>query len=147
MFYLGNLNKDTSLFQKNIDETIWNNLLKKCEFLEEFGSLKYYTFDTIITKNTRTGSIVLEIPKNHKVHTYYSNKYDILEIVSEKKNALIFPIQLEYFNKQRYETLVTKFNNNIVLFSKYNENGTNYFEIVSEDLDTMLQLSSSSSSS
>ena len=149
MFYLGCFNKDTKLFNKNIGEQVWNELKQKYQYIEDYKSLKYYTLDHIITKNLNDGQITVEKPQIKLIHSLgkLDNKLSALEIDSQIKKVAIFPVQLEYFNKQIYHTEVCQSKYGIVLFSKYIEKGTTYYEMASNDLKALSQLSSSSSSS
>ena len=145
MFYLGKFNGDTKLFNKNVGESIWNSLQQKCQVLDSDQSLKYYTFDRIITKNLKSGETTVEKPEIRLIHNIDSN-FQAIEIDSEMYRVAIFPLQMEYFNKQVYHTDICQYKSSVILFSKYIEKGTTYYEICSKDLEALAQLSSSSSS-
>ena len=146
MYYLGKYNPETGLFNKNIEENNWNRLRESLEPVEEYSSLKYFGLDKAFCKNLKTGEIVAE-SYEVLIPTNISEKYQSLEVVINSNKLLVFPAFLEYFNKQVYNTTIYKTQNNkLVHFSKYNEKGTDYLEICAVDLETLIQLSSSSSS-
>ena len=146
-YYLGQYNRDTRQFNKYIPKKAWEQLKDLTTPDSIRNSLKYYTLKNCFVKDIDSGEIYIEEYPNVTVKQFPKNKWQFIELQYQRTIVPIMLTQYEYFNKQVCKTFVTKYKNNTVHFTEYQEKGTIYYDISCEDLDTIVQLSSSLSSS
>ena len=128
-YYLGDLNLETNLFNKNIDRERWQNLKNNKTKItaNPITILQYYTIDRCFIKNKFTGKVFTE-----KYNVIKITDNNTLQIEIEQKELPFFPTQYNYFNKQIHN--VEEYRDktgNIITFSNYKENGIDYYEIYS----------------
>jgi hypothetical protein len=126
-YYLGEINNETLLFNKNINSERWESLKCNKTKLNSYSKLQYFTIDRCFIKNKSNGKITTE--NYGKIELIDKN---ILKVQVETKELPFFPTQYNYFNKQIHtiEDYLDK-SGNIITFSNYIENGIHYYEIYS----------------
>ena len=128
-YYLGEINNETKLFNKNINRERWELLKSNKTKLNSNSKalLQYFTIDRCFIKNKSNGKITFE--NYGKIELIDNN---ILKVQVETKELPFFPTQYNYFNKQLHtiEEYLDK-SGNIITFSIYKENGIDYYEIYS----------------
>jgi hypothetical protein len=126
-YYLGVYNNDTSLFNKNIGKERWEKYKDGKSFIVNRTELRYFTVDRCFILNKKNGNVYTEkcINMDLKSPTEFL-------VESARHELPFFPTQYNYFNKQIHTIDEYKDSNgNNICFSKYVENGLDYYEIYS----------------
>jgi len=128
-YYLGHFNNETNQFNKNINVQCWESFKldkTKCNN-DTITLLQYFTIDRCFIKNKSNGKVITE---------HYGDieliDNNTLKVQVETTELPFFPTQYNYFNKQIHsvENYLDK-NGTKITFSKYKENGIDYYEIYS----------------
>lgn len=126
-YYLGQFNKDTNLFNKNLGKERWESLKNGKTKVRSWSELRYYTIDRCFIKNKTNGKVYTEKYLNSSLKGINELSVEVV-----RQELPFFPTQYNYFNKQINQLEEYKDSlGNIITFSEYLENGIHYYEIYS----------------
>ena len=138
-YYAGRIECENRLFNTKIDKNTWDSVKKKLEQTEKpiiSHLLKYYTHDSayIVNKTDNTNTL------SHTPIITYMPQPECLSIKTHLTLLPSFPIQYEYFNKQKH--IVYKYTQyNGIVLSEIFENHRTFYEIYGLSLDAIKSIS------
>jgi hypothetical protein len=138
-YYLGRTECDNRLFNTKIDKNKWDSIKKKMEQTDKpviSHVLKYYTHDSTYIVNKHENTTIL----SHTPIITYMTEHGCLSIKTHLTLLPSFPIQYEYFNKQKHIVYKYTQSNGIVL-SEIVENHQTFYEIYGLSLDAIKSIS------
>jgi hypothetical protein len=143
-YYMGKIESDNRLFNTKIDKSRWDSIKHKLELSEKPSTshlLKYYTHDSIYIVNISNNTTILA----HTPTITCMTQPECLSVKTHLTTLPFFPVQYEYFNKQRHNVYKFTQYNGIVL-SEIFENHQTFYEIYGFSTDSIKSISAFSAS-
>jgi hypothetical protein len=138
-YYAGRTECDNRLFNTKIDKKKWNSIKNNLEQNEKpvvSHLFKYYTHDSVYVVNKAENTNTL----SHTPIITYMPQHECLSIKTHLTLLPSFPIQYEYFNKQKH--IVYKYTQyNGIVLSEILENHQTFYEIYGLSLDAIKSIS------
>jgi hypothetical protein len=138
-YYAGKAESNNRLFNAKIDKQTWDSIKNRLETNEKpvFSRLlKYYTHDSVYIVDTLENKTILA----HTPKITYITQPECLCVKTHLTLLPFFPVQYEYFNKQRH--ILYKFTQyNGIVLSEIFENHETFYEIYGFSVDSIKSIS------